>query len=838
MQGDNRGAPSRTDPREAYAARDPREPRATRRMGERDGAGAGGARSSRRERPEAGALWRNLTDSMLAVSRRMPGIGRASAAWQDRRAADRGWDEAEQSERGGLWGDEPGMPPGLGDTPGMDGPLPSELWEQQAGKNQAKRGLLSRHVSYRVLVVLLLLSLFVGFSATDSVLNVFDALAAAKDAKAQVALVEAELKGGDVTSTDHLVYVQTHLTILGQDVTRIQGDIPLEPLVAHAPGGSGAVHVLTMAQDMVQAGQSGISAALILIPSLKGLLHGIGDSSTASTTTAKQPPAITAAQIQQAATEVDTASTLVQAALQERQQVSDGDLSAIGLGTLIPTLHKLDALTPKMGEYLGAAHTLMSSLPSLLGISKPINYMLFNMDSDELRATGGFMGNYAMLTLSGGRLQGGVHLRDIRLLDCPPDGLDSHCFLNTIPPQYKWFTLSGLNGNVFDVRDSNVDPDFPTSAQRALQYAHDVDGAPAANGVIAITPAVIEDILQVTGALKVDPYGVSVNATNLQDEIHYYHILSEYCQPNAGHTYDSQCIALAKAASAQSGTSGRKVFDAALGSLVLHTVGSLPPDKQSAVFKVILGALQTKDLQVYFTDPQMENVLTQLKVDSSVNAPQGTDSVFVADTNIGATYVSGDIQEQLADSVSLDAQGTATHHLTITYKYPVVNHPWNNLYEIQAGHFVLDDVVRVIVPNNAKLVTPTGCDPVAGPEANHQTLACRFVLARANSPCDVGGCSQVPEYQGTATLRFQWSVPNAAQSSDGGTQYSLQIQKQAGTHDTVNITIAPPSQRSITSLAPTPDPTPTPGAIGGSVSKDGAQFSGQLTKNITLSVSY
>src|SRR5262249_48785482 len=154
---------------------------------------------------------------------------------------------------------------------------------------------------------------------------------------------------------------------------------------------------------------------------------GDGTSTTNAKPPASQPPTITMAQVQRASDDVDRAGTLLQTALAERQQVSDSNLNSLGLGSMVPLLHKLDALTPKLGQYLSDAHVAMGALPPLLGLSKPINFLLFNMDSDELRPTGGFLGNYAVLTLSGGRLQGGIHLRDIRLLDCPPNGADGTC---------------------------------------------------------------------------------------------------------------------------------------------------------------------------------------------------------------------------------------------------------------------------------------------------------------------------------------------------------------------------------------------------------------------------
>lgn len=758
------------------------------------------------------------TSVALAVTDRLPMNGPVTPivppahTWAERRAVNREWTRAERASVWSAGGSESGtsrfraLGATLAELPTTV--LPGIPHTPRSSAREARRQR-SRHVSYPVLAVLLLLSLVVGFAGTRSILQLLDAKAAASDAKAQLAFVEGALNGGDPLQTDRLTAIQAHLRILENDITRTQDDVPLQPLLSSNSTVAGALHLLAMAQDLARAGDRGVSAALILIPSLKGILHGLSGSGSGSGSGARTVlGALSAAQLDTAAGDVNAATALLQQALVQRAQVRDSDLQSLGLSSAVPLLHKLDAETSKLNAYLGQAHTLMAALPALLGIGKPINYLLFNMDSDELRPTGGFLGNYALLTVSGGKLDSGVHLHDVMDLDCP----NSNCYPRALPPQFAWFPFANVGGTqIFDVRDSNLDPDFPASAQLAEQFAQE-EGTPALGGVIAMTPGFIEQVLSVTGPIQVAPFGVTVTAANLQDEIHYYHILNAYC---VGYPEYPACAQLDNPALQQYQTSGRKVFDAVLGSALLHTLGTLPPGRQSALFKVIISSLQSKDLQVYINDPQVEALLASFHVDSAVRAPSSGDSLFVVDANIGATYVNGDVRERAQDTITLDTRGTATHDLTLTYEYPIVPHIWSDIYPAAGGSFRYRDVARVIVPQQAQLDTASGCfSPGAdAPEPDHAVFVCEFMLYRPD----------------TLTLRFHWTVPHATVTTNGVAQYAL-LQKQAGTRVAVSVTILLPAH---TRLIAAPQSPLTASGAGSAV-----QFAGILDKDTSLVVAY
>lgn len=644
------------------------------------------------------------------------------------------------------------------------------------------------------------LIVFVVVIASCGALNIgrtMDALAAARDAKGQVAAMQAAVKGGGTTDPARLREVQTHLDTLASDIRRLQADVPFEPVLASTPGVSSPIHLLRLASDLVQAGQAAMPAAIILAPHLKEItasLQGTDNPATAPTSTTPQAPPLTTESVQQAAASLDRAVPFLQAALIERPYVNDTELRLLGLSKLAPVLHQLDAYAPMLPKALNALHAIANALPMLLGVGQPTNFILFSLDSDELRPTGGFMGNYAMLTLSGGKFTNGVHLHDIYSLDCPRG--QTQCPTLHIPDRFAWMNVGPDH---FGLRDSNLDPDYPASARLAEQMLVQQDAGPAVQGVFSITPRVIEQLLQVTGPITIVSYCTRVTAENLRDVIHYYHMstplgITSWCP------------------GPQTVSGNRKAFDAELGSVLLHRVAILPSAQQSQLAHALLEDFVTRDIQLYFNDPGLESVLTSFGVDGAVQSPRG-DSLFVVDTNTGANYANMDVQQHATDTISLDAHGTATHDLTLTYTYPKTSHLFTDVYEAELGYWTYRDFARVIVPQNAHFIGQDGCPPTPTDEPGHLAWGCSILFSQPNS----------------VTLRFRWSVPGAA-TVDGNTiRYTLLIQHEAGTRNAVSVTITPPTGYQLGS-APQP-PLTTSGSHQ-------AQYDAVLSRDQALSVAF
>jgi len=776
----------------------------------------------------------------------MPLMGRITGHGRRQREIDREWDNASLT---GNWGAA---------EPLDDGPL-TEMYDadehgppapaRTGGRGKAgRRRLRDRNYSVKVVAVLALMSVIVGFCCTQSTLQVVNVAYAAYDAKAQVNALEALAKGGKVTDTSHLTEMQTRLVALNDDLFRLKSAIP--PPVASTSSGVSLNHALTMALDLVQAGRYGLDAALILVPHLKGMLSDVGSGASATpaatasgTATAKSSPTATATagptptatpvpgnvasggltmddvtRIQQ---DIALAGVFAQRALTERQNVNDSQLRSIGLGSVVSILKKLDSVAPKLPTYLGYANSITAALPDLLGITKPAHYLFFDMDSDEMRPTGGFLGNYALITVQNGKLIGGIHLLDTLTLDCP-GGTDS-CNGPQIPDQYAWMNAFPQS---FRMRDANISPNLPTSAKLIMQKYQQESGQ-AVDGVIMITPEIIRDILKITGPLKADGYDLEVNAQNLQDVIHYYHIVDRGDPRTAN------------------GNTGRKAFDAQLGSLLLHKVATLSASQQGTLMKEVVEGFSTKDVQVYLNDSRVESVLNTMHIGSTIPMPPGMDGIMLSDTNVGATYYSRDMEETVKDTITLDSKGNAHHDMTLTYTLPFINHIYTKVYGDNNGtaskYTWYSGVVRMIVPD--------GSTPINGnylPDGTLTAMQIEQCITPFNPPCGllpapepghVVWAARINNLQVSSQsliFHMKWITPHVLKTVDGKTQYNLQIYKQAGTHITYDITIVPPSKQRIALPLTNPLRTPAKATPGTSV-----QFtSPSLTKDTLLTITF
>ncbi|HYT44150.1 MAG TPA: DUF4012 domain-containing protein, partial [Methylomirabilota bacterium] len=169
---------------------------------------------------------------------------------------------------------------------------------------------------------------------------------------------------------------------------------------------------------------------------------------------------------------------------------------------------------PLLQTWLETVEKLLPIAPTLLGIGTPTNYLIEVLDSTELRPGGGFLGSYGIATLSAGRLTA-AHITDTYLLD---NAYKAAGHSIPIPPAYAWFDLAPN----WSLRDSNLEADFPTNARYAEEIYLREGGKVPVQGVIVMTPALIQQTLEITGPIYVPEFHEMVTSQNLVDRIHYY----------------------------------------------------------------------------------------------------------------------------------------------------------------------------------------------------------------------------------------------------------------------------------------------------------------------------
>ncbi len=433
----------------------------------------------------------------------------------------------------------------------------------------------------------------------------------------------------------------------------------------------------------------------------------------------------------------------------------------------------------------------------ILGIGTPANYLIITLDPSELRASGGFQGNYGILSVQGAQL-GNFSLRDIDLVD---KSKISHCGPPpfTPPKIYSWWPFCP-----FGTRDANLSPDFPTSAQLTLSEFQDLGGNVQTDtqghittsnipmtAMIAIQPSIIEQLLRITGPIYVgDPYYEMVTANNLQSLIHYYQLT------NAGRAVGTQ------ANNGNTLSDATKRFTALLGRALIEQVRTLTWEQVRAYFEDLRSDLSTKAIQIYFTNSFAEQYI--LRIGAGAPIYRGNDDAFSMNiSNIGGNKGNMYYGVKYYDVIQLNAQGGATHHLLIysTWSIPAIINGTDKgkLYPILYNADSVDNYGLFLrlydrfYLARSVILTPTAGFDEKGLITNSLATTHSDITGRAM----IGGEYKImgdpfthPVLWNVPIISLTWQAPNIYLP---GKVYTLYEERQSGLTEEVSITILPPN---------------------------------------------
>jgi hypothetical protein len=307
--------------------------------------------------------------------------------------------------------------------------------------------------------------------------------------------------------------------------------------------------------------------------------------------------------------------------------------------------------------------------------------------------------------------------------------------------------------------------------------------------VIAITPALIQQALAITGPISVPEYKETVNAQNLVARIHYYQLAT-----------DGSSLIM----SSDGHSSQRKRFTELLAEHFLARVRQLTPSALSQLLQLMISSIHSKDLQIYLDSSVAENLLDSYHMAATIE-PSAEDSVFVVDANISPNKANDLITNSLSDQVTLDGQGNAIHRMTLRYA-------WTS-QGLLYGSAIYRDYVRVYVPRGSLLQMQTGWLAHGTSEGfNHEIWAGLLTLG----------------YGQTHTVTLVWRVPHAAVQDVHGWHYQELIQRQAGARWTLQWQVILPPCATLTS---------TSGAKM-STARQRAMFAQSLSQDVPVEVNF
>jgi len=439
----------------------------------------------------------------------------------------------------------------------------------------------------------------------------------------------------------------------------------------------------------------------------------------------------------------------------EYLQLGETSFNILNLEALPKNLKdKIQPAAASLGELRQSAdigRALLASLPEVLGYRQTRTYLVVFQNSNELRATGGFIGSYALLQLHQGQITN-LQIDDVYNVD----GLLDEKGLSQTPPtpltQYQQVTNLRL-------RDANWWPDFPTSAEK-IKSLYFLATNKEVDGVIALDLGFVKNLLELTGPIYLAQYQETISADNLYERAQY-HSEANYFE----------------------GSPQKKSFLSDLGSQVLEQVFSLDKGRYPSLLTMWQESLQEKHLLIDFPPGPLAALLAKKGWDGSVRPTSG-DYLYLVDSNVGATKTNLQIQRQIDYTVkNINREGALEGNLTIRYQHTGTTTTWPQ------GPYT--NYLRLFVPYGTQLqkVSLTGTqlekksqeitpEVVVGSEAGKSYWAYPFTL-------DPGK---------TLNLNFVYQLPTDRIAIKPTTRfYTLLVQKQPGTEaDGFTLNFYPP----------------------------------------------
>jgi hypothetical protein len=327
---------------------------------------------------------------------------------------------------------------------------------------------------------------------------------------------------------------------------------------------------------------------------------------------------------------------------------------------------KTAQLARGFGQFIG----IIDNLKIFLGDKTFKRYLLVFQNNSELRASGGFIGSFALVDFLNGKIKnlevpaGGSYDTEAGLLK----KIKSPEPLHLVRPDWHFW-------------DANWWPDWPTSA-RKLAWFYENSNGPTVDGVISFTPAVVERILKVIGPMDLKKqYGAIVDADN------FWQIAQELAEQKPNVTKQPKKI---------------------IGDLMNKIIEELPRRLDKNNFFSLLTALENsfndKNILFYFTDSELQAKVEELGWAGRLEETAG-DYLGVINTNIAGGKSDREIKQEVNHRAEIQPDGTIIDNLIIRRTHQAIKRqPFVGVRNV--------DWLRIYVPLGSKLISVSGFKPV------------------------------------------------------------------------------------------------------------------------------
>ncbi|MBU1062754.1 DUF4012 domain-containing protein [Patescibacteria group bacterium] len=356
---------------------------------------------------------------------------------------------------------------------------------------------------------------------------------------------------------------------------------------------------------------------------------------------------------------------------------------ALELNNLLTTINKNDlpeqyqqqfVLLKEKTAILSSSLTglvgLADKLDSFLGTNSNKRYLLVFQNNTELRASGGFIGSFALLDFSNGKLKN-IEVPGGGSYDVKAGMLDKIIApqpLQLIAPQWHFW-------------DANWWADWPTSAKK-LMWFYEKSGGPTVDGVISFTPTVIEELLRIIGPIDLtEQYGIIIDADN------FWLKTQELAEQKANVT-----------------NKPKKIIGDLMNKIIAELPNRITKDNLIPLLKITDQLFSSKQILFNFKDSELQKKTVELGWDGGFKETN-KDYLAVINTNIAGGKSDRKIKEVISHQAEIMPDKTIINTVKITRTHTgIKREPFSGVRNV--------DWMRVYVPQGSELISAQGFETV------------------------------------------------------------------------------------------------------------------------------
>lgn len=491
---------------------------------------------------------------------------------------------------------------------------------------------------------------------------------------------------------------------------------------------------------LLQAGKYGLNAGQILVSELKPYADvlGLKGQGTFVGGTAQQRIQTAVTTMSKVTPKIDDIEQQIILARNEIDQVDPNHYPPLfGAKNIHDQLTQLKTITDASVTAIQQAKPLIKILPNLLGEPNSQKYLILFQNPGELRATGGFLTDYAIF-----RLEHGVinveKSADIYELDAtvPNKPVAPRPILQYLP-----------NVPVWNLRDTNISPDFVVSMDNFTKLYKTAGEYTPVSGIIGVDTKALVDTMNILGDITVDGQTYTTQTDphcNCPQVIYQMEL------------YADQPLEYFKV--------NRKGIIADLMYAIMQKAFSSSPRLYwGPLFQSMITDINQKHILFDLYNSDAQGGLAALNATGQI-IPFDGDYLHINDVNFGGQKSNLFITESVDNAYQVQGDGSILKTITITYKNPFPPSDCNLEHGQLCLNAIQRDWLRVYVPKGSQLVSTKGSEvKVTSYDELGKTVFEGFLTVRP---------------LGSAVYTLQYKLPFKLASDS---QLPLLIQKQPGT---------------------------------------------------------